>query len=92
MAREVAIYMLADNVTELEEAQKQKPKEGKSVAEKFRRSRMVVALVSVMRLMVLFLLLLLMVCVSVLRMRLIKQFFAPASSWLDVVWFKVFPL
>ena len=93
MAREVAIYMLADNVTELEEAQKQKPKEGKSVAEKFRRSRMVVALVSVMRLMmVLFLLLVLMVCVSVLRMRLIKQFFAPASSWLDVVWFKVFPL
>ena len=53
---------------------------------------MVVALVSVMRLMVLFLLLLLMVCVSVPRMRLIKQFFAPASSWLDVVWFKVFPL
>ena len=92
MAREVAIYMLADKVTELEEAQKQKPKEGKSVAEKFRRSWMVVALVSVMRLMVLFLLLLLMVCVSVLRMRLIKQFFAPASSWLDVVWFKVFPL
>ena len=34
MAREVAIYMLADKVTELEEAQKQKPKEGKSVAEK----------------------------------------------------------
>lgn len=53
---------------------------------------MVVALVSVMRLMVLFLLLLLMVCVSVPRMRLIKQFLAPASSWLDVVWFKVFPL
>ena len=39
-----------------------------------------------------FLLLLLMVCVSVPRMRLIKQFLAPASSWLDVVWFKVFPL
>ena len=34
MAREVAIYTLADKVTELEEAQKQKPKEGKSVAEK----------------------------------------------------------
>ena len=34
MAKEVAIYMLADKVTELEEAQKQKPKEGKSVAEK----------------------------------------------------------
>ena len=67
MAREVAIYMLADKVTELEEAQKQKPKEGKSVAEKFRRSRMVVALVSVMRLMMVsFLLLVLMVCVSVL--------------------------
>ena len=93
MAREVAIYMLADKVTELEEAQKQKPKEGKSVAEKFRRSRMVVALVSVMRLMMVsFLLLVLMVCVSVLRIMLIKQFFAPASSWLDVVWFKVFPL
>lgn len=93
MAREVAIYMLADKVTELEEAQKQKPKEGKSVAEKFRRSRMVVALVSVIRLMMVsFLLLVLMVCVSVLRIRLIKQFFAPASSWLDVVWFKVFPL
>ena len=76
MAREVAIYMLADKVTELEEAQKQKPKEGKSVAEKFRRSRMVVALVSVMRLMMVsFLLLVLMVCVSVLRIRLIKQFF-----------------
>ena len=36
--------------------------------------------------------LLLRCCVSVLRMRLIKQFLAPASSWLDVVWFKVFPL
>ena len=34
MAREVAISMLDDKVTELEEAQKQKPKEGKSVAEK----------------------------------------------------------
>lgn len=55
---------------------------------------MVVALVSVMRLMMVsfLLLLVLKVCVSVLRMRLIKQFFAPASSWLDVVWFKVFPL
>ena len=34
MAREVAISMLDDKVAELEEAQKQKPKEGKSVAEK----------------------------------------------------------
>ena len=34
MAREVAVSMLDDKVTELEEAQKQKPKEGKSVAEK----------------------------------------------------------
>ena len=34
MAREVAISMLDDKVDELEEAQKQKPKEGKSVAEK----------------------------------------------------------
>ncbi len=34
MAREVAISMLDDKVTELEEAQKQQPKEGKSVAEK----------------------------------------------------------
>ena len=34
MAREVAQSMLDDKVTELEEAQKQQPKEGKSVAEK----------------------------------------------------------
>ena len=34
MAREVAQSMLDDKVAELEEAQKQKPKEGKSVAEK----------------------------------------------------------
>lgn len=34
----------------------------------------------------------LMLPVWLLRMRLIKQFLAPASSWLDVVWFKVFPL
>ena len=34
MALEVAISMPADKVTELEEAQKQQPKEGKSVAEK----------------------------------------------------------
>ena len=34
MAREVAQSMLNDKVAELEEAQKQKPKEGKSVAEK----------------------------------------------------------
>ncbi len=34
MAREMAQSMLDDKVTELEEAQKQQPKEGKSVAEK----------------------------------------------------------
>ena len=34
MAREVAVSMLEDKVAELEEAQKQQPKEGKSVAEK----------------------------------------------------------
>lgn len=34
MAREVAVSMLDDKVAELEEAQKQQPKEGKSVADK----------------------------------------------------------